>query len=362
MGQAQPLGPSTDRTPRSASRWDDTVPAIYVFELPAVTTFDRFAVPGVVDSPGNTTFFGAIEVAGSSTSADAGFEVLVSEDFIALESAEDVAEFVLAQEVPVRWIRLTLSGALVVREQDGVGNTVVRFTELIGNGTQEDQVLSEGFTGIWDFRFADAPESSGPLMELKQQGATLVGCLGPVALSGTVTGVVARLEGIDTRDDQPSAYLLTLSSEGELRGVESTNNGVFRARIGPVAPEGSTTPCSQIEPELPGCGSIVHVNFAVNSADILPDSAQVLDDVFDGLLAEGDTPVTIEGHTSTEGATDYNQDLSERRSQAVVNDLVANGLDPARITAVGKGESEPLVSESDEVSRAINRRVEIECG
>ena len=273
-----------------------------------------------------------------------------------------MAEFVLAQEVPVRWIRLTLSGALVVREQDGVGNTVVRFTELIGNGTQEDQVLSEGFTGIWDFRFADAPESSGPLMELKQQGATLVGCLGPVALSGTVTGVVARLEGIDTRDDQPSAYLLTLSSEGELRGVESTNNGVFRARIGPVAPEGSTTPCSQIEPELPGCGSIVHVNFAVNSADILPDSAQVLDDVFDGLLAEGDTPVTIEGHTSTEGATDYNQDLSERRSQAVVNDLVANGLDPARITAVGKGESEPLVSESDEVSRAINRRVEIECG
>ncbi|MCP5033053.1 MAG: OmpA family protein, partial [Actinomycetia bacterium] len=84
-------------------------------------------------------------------------------------------------------------------------------------------------------------------------------------------------------------------------------------------------------------------------------------DVFDGLLATGATQVVIEGHTSTEGTTEYNQDLSERRARAVVDDLVAKGLDGSTISSIGKGETEPLISESDEASRAINRRVEILC-
>ncbi|MCP4225622.1 MAG: OmpA family protein, partial [Actinomycetia bacterium] len=306
---------------------DDAGPSVYVFELPAATTFDTFAVPGVMDSPGNTTFFGSIEIAGSATAADDGFEVLVSDDFVALESKDDLAVFEPSEHGPVRWVRLTLSGALVVKAEHGTGNTSVRFTELIGNGVQADQTLDTGFTGIWDFRFVDAPDNSGPLLELKQHGATLVGCVGPIELTGTVTGSVARLEGIDTRNDRPSVYLFTLSPDGELRGVESTNNGVFRARLGPVAEEGSTTPCSEIETQLPGCGSTVYVNFDLDSADIRPDSAQVLVDVFDGLQATGATQVVIEGHTSTEGTTGYNQDLSERRARAVVDDLVAKGLD-----------------------------------
>ncbi len=59
---------------------------------------------------------------------------------------------------------------------------------------------------------------------------------------------------------------------------------------------------------------------------------------------------------------EFNQDLSERRAQAVVADLVARGLDAARLTALGLGETAPLLSpDADESSRAINRRVEVEC-
>ena len=47
---------------------------------------------------------------------------------------------------------------------------------------------------------------------------------------------------------------------------------------------------------------------------------------------------------------------------AVVEALAARGLDVERLASIGRGESEPLVRETDEASRAINRRVEIGCG
>ncbi len=340
---------------------DDSEPVVYTFELPALTTFDRFAVPDTRNSPGNTTFFGAIEIAGSSTSATDGFEILVSEEFSELPDGEEFAEYSPSSLTPVRWIRLTLSGALRVEPEHDTGNTVVRFSELIGNGTQEIVPLSEAFTGVWELAFADNPDGAGVLTELKQDGAVVAGCVGFASVTGTVTGNVVRLNGVDTRDERPSVYLFVVDGDGRLRGVESTNNGVFRARIGRIAPEGTTTDCSDSAPEPLACGSIVYVNFDVNSAIIRPDSAPVLDDLFAGLSGV-DGKILIEGHTSTEGTTDHNLDLSERRAQAVVDALVELGLTADRLTSVGKGESEPLVSESDETSRSINRRVEIGCG
>lgn len=341
---------------------DGAQAAVYVFELPATTTFDRFAVPDTRDSPGNTTFFGSIEIAGSAVSATDGFEVLVSEDFEELPADLEVAEFIPVAQPAVRWIRLSLSGTLELDPEHGTGNTVVRFSELIGNGVQETVALSEAFNGVWSLRFADNPDGAGDLTELKQVGATVAGCIGFADVTGTVAGNVVRLNGIDTRDQRPSVYLLIVNPDGELQGVESTRGGVFRARVGPTLPDGTETPCSETTPAPLACGSVVYVNFDVNSATIRPDSEQVLQDLFAGLSSLDDTEVTIEGHTSTEGSTEYNLDLSKRRAQAVVDNLVSKGLPDEQLVSVGKGESEPLVSETDEASRAINRRVEIECG
>lgn len=104
----------------------------------------------------------------------------------------------------------------------------------------------------------------------------------------------------------------------------------------------------------------MYVNFELNSAELRPGSEPVLDDLHEGL--EGtEGIVTIEGHTSTEGTDENNFDLSQRRAQAVVDAVVERGLDESSLEAVGKGESEPLVAETDETSRSLNRRVEIAC-
>lgn len=67
----------------------------------------------------------------------------------------------------------------------------------------------------------------------------------------------------------------------------------------------------------------------------------------------------IAGHTDSTASTDYNQALSERRAVAVRKALVAAGVDHKRMTAVGFGETRPVMSNDTRQGRALNRRIEI---
>ncbi len=65
----------------------------------------------------------------------------------------------------------------------------------------------------------------------------------------------------------------------------------------------------------------------------------------------------IGGHTDSTGTSKYNQQLSEKRAQAVINYLVKKGVAAKRLTARGVGESQPVASNSSEKGRHKNRRV-----
>lgn len=67
--------------------------------------------------------------------------------------------------------------------------------------------------------------------------------------------------------------------------------------------------------------------------------------------------VSIEGHTSTLGATDYNQKLSEKRAQNTVKYLVSKGVDATRLKAIGHGEKFPVGDNKTEEGRVQSRRV-----
>ena len=69
--------------------------------------------------------------------------------------------------------------------------------------------------------------------------------------------------------------------------------------------------------------------------------------------------VVVVGHTDNTGSAAYNQDLSTRRANAVADILIANGVAPGRIRAVGRGEDRPIASNLTAAGRAQNRRVDI---
>ena len=67
--------------------------------------------------------------------------------------------------------------------------------------------------------------------------------------------------------------------------------------------------------------------------------------------------LTVVGHASTDGSADLNQRLSDARSRAVRDFLVAQGVSSSRVESYGRGENEPLAGIDGE--SPLNRRVEI---
>jgi outer membrane protein OmpA-like peptidoglycan-associated protein len=72
-----------------------------------------------------------------------------------------------------------------------------------------------------------------------------------------------------------------------------------------------------------------------------------------------DRTVLIEGYTDSVGSEDYNQGLSERRADSVKSYLAGQGIGSLRLSAAGKGESDPVASNDSAAGRQQNRRVEV---
>lgn len=99
--------------------------------------------------------------------------------------------------------------------------------------------------------------------------------------------------------------------------------------------------------------------FAVDRAEILPESAPLLSEVAAVLEAHPELArVEVQGHSDTTGAAAHNLALSQRRAASIVRWLVARGVDAARLAAQGYGATVPMADNATPAGRALNRRVE----
>ncbi|MBN1397733.1 MAG: OmpA family protein [Bacteroidetes bacterium] len=99
--------------------------------------------------------------------------------------------------------------------------------------------------------------------------------------------------------------------------------------------------------------------FATNSYELKAEAKQNIESLAKILNKYPDTNVIVEGNTDSDGSEEYNQRLSERRAQSVADYTKSAGVDGARITTVGKGETNPVASNDTADGKAQNRRVEI---
>lgn len=101
------------------------------------------------------------------------------------------------------------------------------------------------------------------------------------------------------------------------------------------------------------------IQFDFNKATIKPESDDLLDEIVSVVKDNAFIhQVSIEGHTDSEGADAYNMKLSEGRAKAVMDYLVAHGIEASRLTSKGFGETKPIASNDTDEGKEQNRRVE----
>ncbi|MCL5975510.1 MAG: OmpA family protein [Gammaproteobacteria bacterium] len=105
--------------------------------------------------------------------------------------------------------------------------------------------------------------------------------------------------------------------------------------------------------------SLTGVNFEFDKASLTSEARNILDDAVSALLNTDEVvEVRVEGHTDSIGTEEYNQNLSQRRAESVVEYLVSKGVNGNNLIPVGMGETSPIANNDTDAGRALNRRVD----
>ncbi|MCC4798399.1 hypothetical protein BCT30_02285 [Enterovibrio norvegicus] len=101
----------------------------------------------------------------------------------------------------------------------------------------------------------------------------------------------------------------------------------------------------------------LRIQFANDSSNVAPAYSEELDKMAEFLKLYPETSLELQGHTSSPGANDYNQNLSVQRAKAVKAQLEQRGIDADRLTLVGLGEEDLILTDKTETPQLVNRRV-----
>jgi OOP family OmpA-OmpF porin len=176
------------------------------------------------------------------------------------------------------------------------------------------------------------------------------------ALSRLSTGTLV----VSDREVKLSGDAFYDAAAGQIRaglGKDFPQGWQFKADISvkPAAAPVDATVCQQLFADLLAKGKI---RFESGSDAINPDSAGLLDRLIETALRCPTVNIEIAGHTDADGEDGFNQALSEKRAQAVIDYLVKAGLPASRFTAMGYGSSQPLAGNDTDEGKAQNRRID----
>ena len=105
--------------------------------------------------------------------------------------------------------------------------------------------------------------------------------------------------------------------------------------------------------------SLPNIEFQSGKTVLATGGKEKLEAVVEFLNNQTEVQVDVFGHTDSQGKDAFNQTLSDGRARSVMDYLVSRGIDAARLSSKGFGETQPIASNETAEGRAQNRRVEL---
>lgn len=181
------------------------------------------------------------------------------------------------------------------------------------------------------------------------------------AIIGTVSG--AALGAIINKDDRKKGALIGAVGGG----LAGTGVGYYmdkqakdlQLQLKPEMDRGDISIDKRASDNALIVNMTSSTGFDTNSAVIKPGFTTTLDKISRVLNQYGKTTVTVIGHTDNVGSDAFNQTLSEKRAQSVLDYFSSKNVNPVRLAAYGRGESQPRADNATEAGRQLNRRVEL---
>lgn len=226
-----------------------------------------------------------------------------------------------------------------------------RPTDPVGREVAEQKVLdaagalAQGYQGqvcLHTVHVGDDPAGAEFLRKLSAR----TGCGSARSLQSVMN--VAALQNFERE-----VYLASAAPAVAAAPRDSDGDGVMDDRDQcPGTPRG-------VKVDARGCWVIPNLRFAFDSSKIEPQYYDELNQIAEVLKANPSAAGFIDGHTDSVGTDEYNQGLSQRRAQAVLDYLVQAGVPASVLEARGFGESKPAFGNETADGRAGNRRVEL---
>ena len=183
------------------------------------------------------------------------------------------------------------------------------------------------------------------------------------ARRATASAVVARA---DARDARADADIQRAQNAAAQQQAATANDQAATAQIQAASAEARAASLERqlaiLEALKTDRGMVItlgDVLFEFNRAEVKTSAQSRMAQLANFLKQYPDRRASIEGHTDNIGSVAYNNELSQRRADAIKNQLVILGIAPERISTVGYGKDFPVAANDTDTNRAINRRVEV---